>query len=31
MSDESLRLAGILLVVYPTVVYGGVSLLRFLV
>lgn len=31
MSQESRRLAGILLVVFPTVVYGGVSLLRFLV
>ena len=27
MSDESLRTAGILLVVYPTVVFGGASLL----
>ena len=27
MSQESLRTAGILLVVYPTVVFGGVSLL----
>jgi hypothetical protein len=27
MSNESLRTAGILLVVYPTVVFGGASLL----
>jgi hypothetical protein len=27
MSDESLRTAGVLLVVYPTVVFGGASLL----
>jgi hypothetical protein len=27
MSEQSLRLAGILLVVYPTVVFGGASLL----
>ena len=27
MSNESLRIAGILLVVYPTVVFGGASLL----
>ena len=27
MSDESLRAAGILLVLYPTVVFGGASLL----
>ena len=27
MSEESLRIAGILLVVYPTVVFGGASLL----
>jgi hypothetical protein len=27
MSSESLRLAGILLVVYPTVVFGGASIL----
>lgn len=27
MSDESLRLAGILMVVFPTVVFGGASLL----
>ena len=27
MSDESVRTAGILLVVYPTVVFGGASLL----
>ncbi len=27
MSDESLRTAGILLVLYPTVVFGGASLL----
>jgi hypothetical protein len=27
MSEQSLRAAGILLVVYPTVVFGGVSLL----
>jgi len=30
MSNASRRLAGILLVVYPTVIVGGVSLLRFL-
>ena len=30
MDDESRRLAGILLVVFPTVVFGGVSLLRML-
>lgn len=30
MSHESRRLAGILLVVFPTVIYGGVSLLGFL-
>lgn len=30
MSDESVRLAGILLVIYPTVVLGGVSLLSLL-
>jgi hypothetical protein len=30
-SRESRRLAGVLLVVFPTVVYGGVSLLTFLV
>jgi len=30
MSPESRRLAGILLIVYPTVILGGVSLLRFL-
>ncbi|HWC69480.1 MAG TPA: hypothetical protein VG478_15535 [Acidimicrobiales bacterium] len=27
MSDDSLRVAGILLIVYPTVVFGGASLL----
>jgi hypothetical protein len=27
MSDERLRIAGVLLVVYPTVVFGGASLL----
>lgn len=27
MSDESLRSAGVILVVYPTVVFGGASLL----
>jgi hypothetical protein len=31
MSTESRRLAGILLVILPTVMYGGVSLLRFLI
>jgi hypothetical protein len=31
MSIESRRLAGILLVVLPTVMYGGVSLLQFLI
>ena len=31
ISDESRRLAGILLVVFPTVIYGGTSLLTFLV
>ncbi|MGH2449998.1 MAG: hypothetical protein ACRDGE_01765 [Candidatus Limnocylindria bacterium] len=30
MSSESRRLAGILLVVFPTVIFGGVSLLRML-
>ena len=31
MSSESRRLAGILLVVFPTVIYGGVSILRLLI
>jgi hypothetical protein len=31
MSDQSRRLAGILLVLFPTVIYGGVSLLGFLI
>jgi len=31
MSRESRRLAGILLVIFPTVIYGGVSLLRLLI
>jgi hypothetical protein len=31
MSHESRRLAGILLIVFPTVVFGGVSLLRHLI
>lgn len=31
MSSQSRRLAGILLLVFPTVVFGGVSLLRLLV
>jgi hypothetical protein len=31
MSIESRRLAGILLVVLPTVMYGGISLLQFLI
>lgn len=31
MSTESRRLAGILLIAFPTVVFGGVSILRFLV
>ena len=31
LSGESRRLAGILLIVFPTVIYGGVSLLLFLV
>jgi hypothetical protein len=30
LSSESRRIAGILLVVFPTVLYGGVSLLMFL-
>ena len=31
MSHESRRLAGILLVIFPTVIYGGVSLLGLLI
>lgn len=31
MSNQSRRLAGILLVLFPTVIYGGVSLLGFLI
>jgi hypothetical protein len=31
MSSESRHLAGILLIVLPTVIYGGVSILRFLI
>jgi hypothetical protein len=31
MSPESKRLAGILLIIMPTVIYGGVSLLSFLI
>jgi hypothetical protein len=31
MSIESRRLAGILLVIIPTVMYGGISLLQFLI
>ena len=31
MSHQSRRLAGILLIIMPTVIYGGVSLLRFLI
>src|SRR5215211_1455634 len=31
MSKESRRLAGILLIIMPTVLYGGVSLLQFLI
>lgn len=31
MSNESRRLAGILLVILPSVIYGGVSILRFLI
>jgi hypothetical protein len=31
MTDKSRRLAGILLVILPTVMYGGVSLLGFLI
>ena len=31
MSDRSRRLAGILLLVFPTVVFGGVSILRLLI
>ena len=31
MSQESKRLAGILLIVLPTVMYGGISLLSFLI
>jgi hypothetical protein len=31
MTQESRRLAGILLVLFPTVIYGGVSLLRLLI
>ena len=30
MSPESRRIAGVLLVVFPTVVLGGVSILQFL-
>ena len=30
MSDASRQIAGILLVVIPTIVYGGISLLRFI-
>src|SRR5689334_20119154 len=30
MTDDSLRLAGIVLVLFPTVIYGGVSRLGFL-
>ena len=31
MSHESRRLAGILLVIFPTIIYGGVTLLRMLI
>ena len=31
MSPESKRLAGILLIIMPTVIYGGVSILSFLI
>src|SRR5688572_29706024 len=31
MNYKSRRLAGILLIVFPTVIYGGVSLLNFLI
>src|SRR5947208_7805948 len=31
VSPESRRTAGILLVVFPTVIYGGISLLMFLI
>ncbi len=31
MSNKSRRLAGILLIVFPTVIFGGVSLLRMLI
>jgi hypothetical protein len=31
MTHESRRLAGILLVIFPTVIYGGVTLLRMLI
>lgn len=31
MSNKSRRLAGILLVIMPTVIYGGVSILNFLI
>ncbi len=31
MSTQSRRLAGVLLIVLPTIMYGGVSLLRFLI
>lgn len=31
MRRVSLRLAGILLVIFPTVIYGGVMLLRLLI
>jgi hypothetical protein len=31
MSTSSRRLAGVLLVLFPTVVYGGVSVLRLLI
>ncbi len=30
MSDSSRQIAGILLVVIPTIIYGGISLLRFI-
>jgi uncharacterized membrane protein len=31
VSKESRRLAGILLIIFPTVIYGGVTILRFLI
>ncbi len=31
MSHKSRRLAGILLIIFPTVIYGGISILNFLI